>query len=42
MNIVISDWPAAGAALNQIRKLILLNLALGLLVVVIASAGRFL
>ena len=40
--IITEDWPAGGAALNQIRKLILLNLALGLLVIVIASAGRHL
>lgn len=36
------DWIAGAEALNQIRKLILLNLTLGLIVVVIASAGRYL
>ncbi len=41
-NTLLEDWPAAAAALNQIRKLILVNLALGLLVIIIASAGRFL
>jgi uncharacterized membrane protein len=41
-HIITENWPAGGAALNQIRKLILLNLALGLLVIVIASAGRYL
>ncbi len=41
-NTLLEDWPTAGTALNKIRKLILVNLALGLLVVVIASAGRFL
>ena len=34
------DWPTAGKALAQIRKLIAVNTALGLIVVVIASAGR--
>ncbi|MFW5451602.1 MAG: CopD family protein [Methylophagaceae bacterium] len=41
-SIIIEDWPTGSAALNQIRKLILLNLALGLLVIIIASAGRYL
>jgi uncharacterized membrane protein len=41
-SIITEDWPTGGTALNQIRKLILLNLALGLLVIIIASAGRYL
>jgi uncharacterized membrane protein len=41
-NTLLEDWPTAAAALNHIRKLILVNLALGLLVIIIASAGRFL
>ena len=41
-SITTEDWSSGGAALNQIRKLILINLALGLLVVSIASAGRYL
>ncbi|PHS23928.1 MAG: hypothetical protein COA83_08905 [Methylophaga sp.] len=41
-SVITEDWPTGGAALNQIRKLILVNLALGLLVIVIASAGRYL
>lgn len=32
-------WPDAAAALNRIRHIILVNLVLGLLVVVIATAG---
>jgi len=36
------DWPTAGSKLAQIRILIAINLALGLTVVVIASAGRLL
>jgi uncharacterized membrane protein len=34
------DWPAGGAALAQIRKLVGLNLILGLLTVVVAIVGR--
>ncbi len=41
-NTLSEDWPTAATALNQIRKLILINLALGLLVIIIASAGRYL
>jgi len=40
--VIISDWPAGAAKLNQIRKLIATNLILGLLIVVIASSGRYL
>ncbi len=36
------DWPAGGKQLGQIRVLVGVNTALGLLVVAIASAGRFL
>lgn len=36
------DWPAGGKALNQIRQIIAINLALGLLTVLNASGGRFL
>ncbi|MBX2823631.1 MAG: CopD family protein [Gammaproteobacteria bacterium] len=35
------DWPAAGAALNRIRHIILVNLVLALLTVAIATAGRY-
>lgn len=34
------DWPAGGAALGQIRKLVGLNLLLGLLNIGIATLGR--
>ena len=34
------DWPAGGAALGQIRKLVGLNLILGLLTVAVAILGR--
>ena len=36
--VVVSDWPAAAAALGRIRLLVAVNLGLGLLVVVIAAA----
>jgi len=34
------DWKPAGAALGQIRKLVGLNLILGLITIVVAIAGR--
>lgn len=34
------DWPAGGAALGQIRKLVGLNLSLGLLTIAAATLGR--
>ncbi|MFN2309296.1 MAG: CopD family protein [Gammaproteobacteria bacterium] len=40
--VAASDWPAGGAQLAQIRRTIGINLILGLLVVAIASAGRYL
>ena len=40
--IVIKDWPAGGKALNQIRMLIGINLSLGILTVLIATAGKYL
>lgn len=39
--VTTQDWPAGGKQLNQIRQLISVNLSLGLLVVIIASGGRF-
>lgn len=38
--IIIEDWPSAAKQLNQIRQLIALNLSLGIIVIVIAAAGR--
>lgn len=35
------NWPAAGASLNQIRRIVLLNLCLGVILVAIATGGRF-
>ncbi|KEA63375.1 Phosphoribosylcarboxyaminoimidazole (NCAIR) mutase [Marinobacterium lacunae] len=35
------DWPAGGKALNQIRQIVGINLALGVLTVINATGGRF-
>jgi uncharacterized membrane protein len=35
------DWPTAGAQLSRIRRIIMINLPLGLIVVVIGGTGRF-
>jgi uncharacterized membrane protein len=40
--VTAEDWPAGGRALTQIRVLIAVNLAIGLIVVAIASGGRYL
>ena len=40
--VIVQDFPEGGKQLAQIRKLIALNLSLGLIVVVIASGGRYL
>lgn len=37
-----SDWPAGGAALAQIRKLVGLNTALGFITIALATLGRLL
>jgi len=39
--VIESNWEIGGANLNQIRILVKTNLILGLLVVVIASVGRY-
>ncbi len=39
--VMTQDWPAGGKQLNQIRQLIAINLSLGLIVVIIASGGRY-
>jgi len=38
--VAAQDWPAGGAAMNQIRQLVLLNLVLGLITTVIVFVGR--
>ena len=35
------DWPAAGAQLNDIRQIIMINLPLGLIVVMVGGTGRY-
>ncbi len=40
--VIVQDYPLAGAQLNQIRKMIGINILIGALVIVIASAGRYL
>ncbi|ARU31037.1 hypothetical protein CAP31_04630 [Sulfuriferula sp. AH1] len=40
--VVAQDWKAGGGALGQIRKLIAINLTLGLLTVTIATLGVYL
>ena len=39
--VIESNWETGGVKLNQIRVLLKTNLILGLLVVIIATAGRY-
>lgn len=39
--VAAQDWPAGGMALAQIRILVGVNTALGLITIIIASGGRF-
>jgi len=38
--VASADWPAGGAALGRIRRLVGLNLILGLVTITVATAGR--
>ena len=40
--VIVQDYPLAGAQLNQIRRMVGINILIGLSVIVIASAGRYL
>ena len=40
--VIIQDYPLAGAQLNQIRKLVGINIMIGFLVIIVGSAGRYL
>jgi len=40
--VIVQDYPLAGAQLNMIRRLVGLNTIIGLLVITVASAGRYL
>ena len=37
--VAAAEWPAAGAAMNRIRQLVALNLALGTLTLAVATLG---
>lgn len=39
--VAASDWPVAGANLNRIRQIIMVNLPLGLIVVIVGATGRY-
>ena len=41
-NVAAENWPEAGKALDTIRKLVVTNLTLGLIIVVTTAAGRYL
>ncbi|MBT8120475.1 MAG: CopD family protein [Gammaproteobacteria bacterium] len=40
--VIVQDYPLAGAQLNQIRRMVGINILIGLTVIVVASAGRYL
>ena len=40
--VIVQDYPLAGAQLNQIRRMVGINMVIGLSVIFIASAGRYL
>jgi len=40
--VALENWPEAASNLNLIRKMVLLNLTLGLIAIFIGSAGRYL
>ncbi|KKL56357.1 hypothetical protein LCGC14_2246240 [marine sediment metagenome] len=40
-SVLQQDWITAGESLAKIRKLVLLNLIIGIVVIVIASSGRY-
>ncbi len=39
--VEVADWPAAGRQLNVIRRLVAINLALGLITAAIGASGRY-
>jgi len=39
--VAARDWPAAGAAMERIRKLVTFNLHLGLLTIIVATLGAY-
>jgi uncharacterized membrane protein len=40
--VIVQDYPLAAAQLNQIRRMVGINILIGLSVIVVASAGRYL
>jgi len=38
--VIKQDWPEGGRNLNIIRKMIAINMMIGLIVIIVASAGR--
>lgn len=40
--VIIQDYPLAAAMLNRIRRMVGINILLGVLVITVASAGRYL
>jgi len=40
--VVTEQWPEAGRQLNRIRRIVGINLSLGLIIIAIATAGRYL
>lgn len=40
--VIVQDYPLAAAQLNRIRQLVGINILIGILVIVVASAGRYL
>ena len=40
--LIVQDYPLAAIKLNQIRQLVALNTLIGMIVIIIASAGRYL
>jgi uncharacterized membrane protein len=41
-SVITEDWPEAGKQLDRIRRIIGINLSLGLIVVAVAAGGRYL
>ena len=40
--VIVTDWPAGGSALAQIRMLVGVNIIIGVIVISVATAGRYL
>ncbi len=40
--VIVQDYPLAGSQLNQIRQMVGINILIGIFVIIVASAGRYL